>query len=125
MIQNKFQFIGRLTKDAYYVAANGDKKAFATIDLAVDGYDAEHTDFFILKAFGGTADIIGKYTSKGTLVVVEGRITLTKEIEQVATKQDGSTQSFKAKQPEFLVEEIRILAYPSNKTEVEPTTESK
>ena len=124
MIQNKFQFIGRLTKDPYYVAANGEKKAFATFDLAVDGYDAEHTDFFTLKTFRN-ADYVGKYTSKGTLVAVEGRVTLTKEIEQVATKQDGTTQNFFAKQPEFIVEDVKILAYPSNKAEVESPTESK
>jgi single-stranded DNA-binding protein len=125
MIQNKFQFIGRLTRDAYYVAANGEKKAFATFDLAVDGYDAEHTDFFTLKAFGSNADYIGKYTSKGTKVIINGRVTLTKEIEQVYTKQDGTTQNFLAKQPEFIVEEIDISAYPSNKTEAETPTESK
>ena len=57
---NKFQFMGRLTRDPdrRFADANGERK----------------TDFFNLTAFGRLADFCGKYYRKGQQVLVEGRI---------------------------------------------------
>ena len=84
MIQNGFNFIGRLTKEVYYSQSTGEKKAYCNFDIAVDRNGKEAgTDFISLVAFGVQADYIGKYTTKGTLIAVSGRVDTSKEIEIV------------------------------------------
>lgn len=73
---NKFQFLGRLTKDpeVRYTANNTQVTVFP---LAVNRkYNNEEAkaDFFNITAFGKTAEFCGKYFSKGQQVLVEGRI---------------------------------------------------
>ena len=66
--------MGRLTKDAE-VRYTTEGKAIANFSLAVDRkYDREHTDFFILVAFGKTAEFAQKYLTKGTKIVASGRL---------------------------------------------------
>ena len=111
MIQNKFQFIGRLTKDVVYMAGNENKSSYAYYDIAVDK-NKEETDFVHLVAFSGTADFISKYTSKGTLIAVEGRVDFSREVEIVT--QNGTS---KIVIPSFVVEDVRSLAKPYQPTE--------
>lgn len=76
---NKFQFLGRLTKDPevrYTANTNSQVTAFS---LAVNrrylsANGERETDFFNLIAFGKTAEFCSKYYKKGQQVLVEGRI---------------------------------------------------
>lgn len=75
---NKVILIGRLTKDAElrYTSSN---KAYASFSLAVqrdykntDGnYDS---DFINIAMWGQIAETVNKYTHKGSLIAVEGRL---------------------------------------------------
>lgn len=69
---NKVFLIGRLTKEAELrYTAQG--KAVATFTLAVNR-NKEQTDFIRITAFGKTAENTANYTTKGSLVAVEGTI---------------------------------------------------
>lgn len=108
MIQNNFNFIGRLVKDADYRTATDTEKnnAFASFDLAIDK-QKDNVDFAHLIAWGNTADFISKHTSKGTLIAVTGRIDFSKREE--IKKED---KSINIVVPSFIVEEIRLLSKP-------------
>lgn len=76
---NKFQFLGRLTKDpeTRVIATTGSQ--VANFSLAVNRRFASQSgerqsDFFNLTAFGKTAEFCSKYFKKGQQVLVEGRI---------------------------------------------------
>lgn len=76
---NKFQFLGRLTKDpeTRVIATTGSQ--VASFSIAVNrrfvGQNGERqADFFNLTAFGKTAEFCSKYFKKGQQVLVEGRI---------------------------------------------------
>lgn len=74
---NKFQFMGRLTKDPEARnTTNG--TAVATFTIAVNRKytknNEKESDFFNCTAFGKTAEFISKYFKKGQQVLVEGRI---------------------------------------------------
>lgn len=64
--------IGRLTKDAE-IKTSGDK-SFAKFSLAVSRFKKDETDFINCTAFGKTAEILEKYTHKGSKVGIRGRI---------------------------------------------------
>ncbi|MDF2865834.1 MAG: ssb2 [Clostridia bacterium] len=75
---NKFQFMGRLTKDPE-VRNTTTGTQVTSFSLAVNrkfaGQNGERqTDFFNLTAFGKTAEFCSKYFRKGAQVLVEGRI---------------------------------------------------
>lgn len=76
---NKFQFMGRLTRDPETrVIPNSDTQV-TTFSLAVNRRFADQngerkTDFFNLTAFGKLAEFCSKYYRKGQQVLVEGRI---------------------------------------------------
>jgi len=75
---NKFQFMGRLTKDPE-VRNTTTGTQVTTFSLAVNrkfaGQNGERqTDFFNLTAFAKTAEFCSKYFRKGAQVLVEGRI---------------------------------------------------
>ena len=80
MLNNTTQ-MGRLTADPdMRTTPTGITKTRITI--AVDrprakGADKE-TDFFRVLAFGGTAEIIGKYFRKGQMIALEGHLQQTK-----------------------------------------------
>lgn len=75
---NTVNLIGRLTKDIEAKVTNNNKK-YSNFTLAVqrdvkksDGtYDS---DFISCQAWGKTVDILDKYTQKGSLIAVLGRI---------------------------------------------------
>lgn len=74
---NKVILIGRLTRDAEIRRTQSDI-VVASFSLAVDRRfkrDGQpDADFFNCSAFGKTAEVIEKYTSKGAKIAVEGSI---------------------------------------------------
>lgn len=111
MINNSFQFIGRLTKEPTYYAGTESKKSFVVFDLAVEK-SSEDVEYVHLNAFGKTADIINQYVSKGTLVIVNGKVNFTREVEINTT--NGTSKIIV---PEFVVDELRILSKPQTQTQ--------
>ena len=76
---NKFQFMGRLTKDPESRVTPNTNTAVTTFSIAVNRRFAEangerKADFFNVTAFGKTAEFCAKYYQKGQQVLVEGRI---------------------------------------------------
>lgn len=74
---NKVILIGRMTKDCELrITQNG--KYVATFTLAVNrsfqSGDGQDTDFINCVCYGKMADNLNEYTSKGSLIAVEGRI---------------------------------------------------
>ena len=69
---NNVVLVGRLTKDADIRTAND--KQIAKLTLAVNRMKKDEADFIGCTAFGKTAEIISKYTRKGSRVAVRGRI---------------------------------------------------
>lgn len=76
---NKFQFMGRLTRDPESRFTPNTNTQVTTFSIAVNRRFADQngerkTDFFNLTAFGKLADFCAKYYRKGQQVLVEGRI---------------------------------------------------
>lgn len=76
---NKFQFLGRLTKDPEVRYTANTNSQVTVFPLAVNrrftsSNGERQTDFFNLTAFGKTAEFCSKYYKKGQQVLVEGRI---------------------------------------------------
>ncbi len=69
---NKFEIIGRLTKDAEIKYTKENKKV-ASFTIAVNNTKDDST-FFKINTFNGTADLIEKYTKKGDLIYIDGMI---------------------------------------------------
>jgi single-strand DNA-binding protein len=71
---NRVVLIGRLTRDAELrYTQNGN--AVCTFTIAVDRkYNREETDFIQIVAWQKMAENIAQYTTKGSLVAIEGRI---------------------------------------------------
>lgn len=76
---NRFEFMGRLTKEPEVKFTSGTNTQVTTFTLAVnrkyvaDGEERK-ADFFNLTAFGKTAEFISKYFTKGQQILVAGRI---------------------------------------------------
>ena len=76
---NRFQFLGRLTKDPEVRIMPNSNNKVTNFTLAVnrrftDANGERKTDFFNLIAFGKLAEFFEKYYRKGQQVLVEGRI---------------------------------------------------
>ena len=76
---NRFQFLGRLTKDPETKYTPNTNTQVTTFSIAVnrrfaDSNGERQTDFFNLTAFGKLAEFCSKYYRKGQQVLVEGRI---------------------------------------------------
>lgn len=69
---NNVILMGRLTKDAEIRQAT--ETMVATFTLAVDRIKQGEADFIRCIAFGKTAEVIDKYTSKGSKIIIKGRI---------------------------------------------------
>ena len=79
---NKIILIGRMTKNAEvrYTQSN---KAVAQFSLAVNRPGNKETDFINIIAWDKLGEIVQKYTHKGSLIAVEGRL-------QVRTYEDNN-----------------------------------
>lgn len=76
---NKFEFLGRLTKDPEVRYTSGNNTQVTTFTIAVNRRfvaqgGERQSDFFNLTAFGKTAEFCSKYFRKGQQVLVTGRI---------------------------------------------------
>lgn len=76
---NKFEFLGRLTKDPEVRYTSGNNTQVTTFTIAVNRRfvaqgGERQSDFFNLTAFGKTAEFCSKYFRKGQQVLVAGRI---------------------------------------------------
>jgi len=79
---NKVILVGRLTADPEISYANSGTQIGKFL-LAVDrkfkaGNQSQDADFFRITTFGKLADVVGNYLSKGSLIMVEGRIQINK-----------------------------------------------
>lgn len=100
---NKFEFMGRLTKDVEYKVI-GETKV-ANFSVAVNRRYTEkngerQADFFNLTTFGKTAEICAKYLKKGYQVLVEGRIQNETWEDQTGAKRYAT---------KFIVEQVYLL----------------
>lgn len=72
---NHVTLIGRLTRDPEVRYGAQSQSAVAKFSLAVDrGGKDKGADFINCTAFGKTAELIERYTSKGKQLAVQGRI---------------------------------------------------
>ena len=76
---NKFQFMGRLTRDPESRVTPNTNTPVTNFSVAVNRRFAEangerKADFFNITAFGKLAEFCAKYYRKGQQVLVEGRI---------------------------------------------------
>lgn len=77
---NRVVLVGRMTKEIE-LRKTGEGKSVGSMTLAVDRYVKDHekmSDFIPCVVWGATADNTAKYTAKGSLVAVEGRIQVRK-----------------------------------------------
>ena len=83
---NKFIGIGNITKDIEIRKTSSDKSVIDfSIGINEKMGDREIATFINCQAWNGTAEIIAKYCSKGSKILVEGRIR-TDSYEQDGTK---------------------------------------
>lgn len=83
---NKILLLGRTTKQPELkIASNG--SAYTIITLAVDdrGNEKQPVDFFDIKVFGKSADIICKFVGKGQGLLIEAKAK-----QHVYEKEDGT-----------------------------------
>ena len=73
---NKIILQGRMTKQCE-LRYTQNQKAVGTFSLAVerDFSKEKQTDFFNIVVWGNTAEFVSKYTDKGSMVIVSGRLT--------------------------------------------------
>ena len=79
---NRVILVGRLAKDPEIKSFGGSQKA-ARFTLCTGrewknkqtGEPQKHTDFISVTVWGGAADVIERYTRKGSQILVEGRIS--------------------------------------------------
>lgn len=71
---NKVILIGRLTRDSE-IRYTESQTAVCEVNLAVDReYKKEEADFIKCKVFGKLGETLNKYTKKGDLIALSGRI---------------------------------------------------
>lgn len=113
---NNVTLVGRLVRDAEARTTKSGKN-IAAFTLAVSGIEKEYVDFIDCLAWGKTADVITKYTSKGKRVGIVGKLHINK----YETK-DGEKRS----RAEVIVNSIQLLssAEASKKEDAEETKPS-
>lgn len=103
---NKVILIGRLTRDPEIKNLNDDKKV-CRLTLAVDRVrkserDTETADFIPIIAWNKLADVLSKYTVKGSKILVAGRLQLRK------WEDDNGNNHIST---EVIAQEIELLDY--------------
>lgn len=73
---NNITLMGRLTR-APELRATQTGKSLSSFTLAVDrDYDRSQTDFISCVAWGGTAEFVDRYFTKGQLLALSGRLQM-------------------------------------------------
>lgn len=70
---NQTILMGRLTRDPE-LRSTGSGKSVVSFSIAVDRQSGDETDFFEITAWEKLADLIDQYLSKGSKVLVQGRL---------------------------------------------------
>lgn len=114
---NKAYLIGNLTKDPQVnKTQSGISVTKFTVAVTQKFKDKEETSFINCIAWQGLADVVGKYTAKGSKVALVGRIK--------TGSYDDKTTGKKVYTNDVVVEELELLgAKPQN--ESEPKQEPK
>ena len=112
---NSVTLTGRLVRDPQVRYAPQNQMAVANFTLAVDrmrGRDGQEqtADFPDIVAFGKTAEIIEKYTSKGSLIGVSGRL-------QTRTYEKDGRKVFVT---EVVAERVELLGRKPETAKAEP-----
>lgn len=97
---NNVTLVGRLVRDAEARTTKSGKN-IAAFTIAVSGIEKEYVDFIDCLAWGKTADVVTKYTSKGKRVGIVGKLHINK----YETK-DGEKRS----RAEVIVNSIQLLS---------------
>lgn len=97
---NNVTLVGRLVRDAEARTTKSGKN-IAAFTLAVSGIEKEYVDFIDCLAWGKTAEVVTKYTSKGKRVGIVGKLHINK----YETK-DGEKRS----RAEVIVNSIQLLS---------------
>ena len=108
---NKVSLIGNLTKA---VECGGDDELkFAKSSIAIN--NGKSTDFIPFTAFGKTADILQKYTDKGSKICLCGYI------------KNNSWEKYGKKQYQlqFIVNEVELLSKNQQNEELKPLNEDE
>jgi single-strand DNA-binding protein len=71
---NSINLAGRLTAKPELKYTEKDKRAIARFSVAVNN-GTDNADFFNVTAFDKQAENLVKYTDKGTMVAISGRLT--------------------------------------------------
>lgn len=119
---NRVVLVGRITKDIEIRKTNSNLSV-TSFSLAVDNTRKDEngnktTSFINCNAFGNSADILGNYTHKGSLVGVEGRLQQRK-----FDRKDGTSASV----IEVVVDNVTLLepkgsnSQQTSSVNVEPT----
>ena len=114
---NKAQILGRLTKDAELrTTTSGKQRASFTIAVSrnyTNQNGEKETDYINCIAFDKKAEIIAKYTHKGTQILIDGTIRTRNYDAQDGTKRYVT---------EVLVENLYLLGSKENKEEPKQET---
>lgn len=111
-MMNKAILVGRMTKDIE-IRMTPSEKTVGTFSLAMQRYGKDSgADFISCVAFGATADLMKKYTHKGSRVGIAGRI-------QTRNYQKDEHTVYVT---EIIVEDVEFLE--NKKEEADPITEN-
>ena len=81
---NKIIIKGNLCKDVDFTKGKKDKPARCMFSVAVNrNFDRDKADFFFCSAFGKTAEFINEYFSKGSQILISGRMESYKNDDDV------------------------------------------
>lgn len=112
---NKVFISGRLTRDVEVKELGNDKKVAKGTLAVSDGYkENQKTSFYDLEIWNKTADIMDKYTSKGSEIVIFGRL------KQETWEKDGQKKT----NIKIIVEEVKLES-KSKELGHEPETKGK
>lgn len=93
-IMNRVEITGRITKDA--VVNNGAARITVAVNEGRGKDGNERTAFIPVTVFGKTAENVAKYAGKGSLVAVEGKISVSYKDDKMYVGVVGSRVEFLA-----------------------------